>query len=139
MDENGVFNIDYEVQNAPEEKFIQEAGLKFITGEHFQKVAWDRNSYFTAYPETHLGKPTGEVDLNHKPEMKYREKPHHDWEMDTKGFYYFGLEKELPFTNIARSLKENIYSYSLKTKNNSEIEVFSNGRQACRFDKIGGD
>ena len=139
IDENGVFRIDYVVENAPEGKFIQEAGLKFITGEHFETLAWHRNPYFTAYPETHLGKSTGELNLHHKPVMKYREKPGHDWEMDTRGFYYFGLEKELPFTNIARSLKENIYSYSLKTKNNSKVEVFSNGGQASRFDKIGDD
>lgn len=136
IDENGVFNIDYKVENAPEGKTIQELGLKFITGESFEKLAWNRNPYFTAYPESHMGKSRGEVDLNNIPEMKYREKLNHDWEMDTKGFYYFGLQEKLPYTNIARSLKENIYSYSLKTKTNSKIEVFSDGTQACRFDKI---
>ncbi len=135
IDENGVFNIDYEIQEIPSGKFLQEVGLKFLLGDNFQKLLWNRNSYFTAYPENHLGCPVGEVDLTLKPEMKYREKPQHDWEMDTKGFYYFGLDKELPYTNIARSLKENIYSFLLKTKN-SNIEVFSDGKQACRFDKI---
>ncbi|MCF6332829.1 MAG: hypothetical protein L3J11_06050 [Draconibacterium sp.] len=32
-----------------------------------------------------------------------------------------------------------IYSYSLSTKENSKIEVFSDGKQACRFDKIDGE
>src|SRR5665811_115555 len=73
-----------------------------------------------------------------KPEMFYREKPQHDWEMDSKGFYYFGLNEELPYTNIVRSLKENIYSYSLKTEK-AKMEVFSDGKQACRFDKIKGE
>ena len=59
--------------------------------------------------------------------------------MDTRGFYYFGLDTELPFTNMARSLKENIYSYSLKTKENSGVEIFSKGTQACRFDKMDGE
>jgi len=54
--------------------------------------------------------------------------------MDSKGFYYFGLDSELPFTNIVRGLKENIYSYALKTELTG-IEVLSNGSQACRFDK----
>ncbi|NQU51248.1 MAG: beta-galactosidase [Bacteroidetes bacterium] len=139
IDENGVFNIDYKIENAPDGKTIQELGLKFITGEFFEKLAWKRNPYFSAYPESHMGKANGEVDLNSKPEMKYRQKPDHNWEMDSKGFYYFGLEEKLPFTNIARSLKENIYSYSLKTKSNSKIEVFSEGRQACRYDIIAGE
>ena len=137
IDENGVFNIAYQVQNAISGKTIQEAGLKFLVGDNFQKLAWDRESYFTAYPENHLGSPVGEVDLNLKPEMKYREKPQHDWEMDSKGFYYFGLNEELPYTNLVRSLKENIYTYSLKT-GNAKLEIFSDGEQACRFDKKDG-
>jgi hypothetical protein len=84
-----------------------------------------------------LGSQVGEVDLTLKPEMKYREKPLHDWEMDSKNFYYFGLNEELQFTNIARALKENIYSFSLKTEN-AKIEVYSDGKQACRFDEIDG-
>ena len=137
IDDNGVFNIDYEVKNTLKNKTIQEAGLKFLVGDNFQKLAWDRESYFTAYPENHLGAPVGEVDLTLKPEMKYREKPERGWEMDSKGFYYFGLNEELPFTNIARSLKENIFSFSLKTEK-AKIEVHSDGKQAGRFDEIDG-
>lgn len=135
IDENGIFEIEYDAKNVMQRKTIQEAGLKFIAGDSFHSLAWDRNSYYTAYPEGDLGSQTGEVEINEKPEMKYREKPQHNWGMDTKGFYYFGLETEIPYTNIVRALKENIYSYALKTEN-SKIEIFSNGNQACRFDKI---
>ena len=136
IDENGIFNIDYILENPPERIPLQELGLKFITGDSFDRLTWNRNSYFTAYPESHLGRNKGSVNLNSKPEMNYRKAIEHEWEMDSKGFYYFGLEEELPFTNIARSLKENIYSYSLETKTNSKIEVFSEGTQACRYDII---
>ncbi len=138
IDENGVFNIDYELKNTLKEKTVQEAGLKFIVGENFEKLTWDREAYFTDYPENHLGRPVGEVDINLKPEMKYREKLQHEWEMDSKGFYYFGLNEKLPYTNMVRALKENIYSYSLKTEI-SKIEIKSTGNQACRFDKINGE
>ncbi len=136
IDENGLFNIDYNIENSPEKIPMQELGLKFITVESFENLSWMRNSYFTAYPESHLGRQMGSVDLNSKPGMNYRENIEHEWEMDSKGFYYFGLEEELPFTNIARSLKENIYSFSLTTQSNSRIEVFSEGTQACRYDII---
>jgi len=136
IDESGLFNINYKIENVMKRENIQEAGLKFITGDNFEKLAWDRNSYFTFYPKNGLGSSTGKVDLTKKPAMVYRKKPTHTWEMDTKGFFYFGLEEELPYTNIVRSLKENIYSYSLKTETDSKIELFSNGNQACRFDKI---
>jgi hypothetical protein len=138
IDENGVFNIGYEVKNSLGEKTVQEAGLKFIVGENFEKLTWEREAYFTAYPENHLGRPVGEVDINLKTEMKYREKPLHEWEMDSKGFYYFGLREELPYTNIVRALKENVYEYSLVTKN-AKLEVISSGNQACRFDEITGE
>ena len=136
IDENGIFNIDYNIENSPEGIPIQELGLKFITGESFDSLTWMRNSYFTAYPESHIGRHQGRVNLNSKPEMKYRKAIEHEWEMDSKGFYYFGLDEELPFTNVARSLKENVYSYSLETKTNSRLEVFSEGTQACRYDII---
>ncbi|MEN8116797.1 MAG: glycoside hydrolase family 2 TIM barrel-domain containing protein [Bacteroidota bacterium] len=138
IDENGVFNIDYKIEGISADKNIQEAGIKFITSDDFDKLAWEKNSYFTAYPEGHLGSQSGEVELAQKPEMVYRQKPQHRWEMDSKGFYYFGLEPELPYTNIVRGLKENIWNYSLKTAN-SQVNVFSNGTQACRFDKIDGE
>jgi beta-galactosidase len=139
IDESGVFNIGYEVENSIDGRIIQETGLKFITGDSFKTLAWDRNSYFTAYPEAHIGRANGEADLTIKPEMNYREKPQHTWGMDYKGFYYFGLEEESPYINIARSLKENIYNYSLRTKEGSRIELYSNGSQACRFDRISGE
>lgn len=138
MDEHGVLSIDYTISNAPEGKMIQESGIKFIMGNQFAKLKWNRNPYFSIYPETDLGRAEGEVDLDNKPAMNYRERPNHEWEMDSKGFYYFGLKAELPFTNIARSLKENIYSFTLSTSGNSKIQILDKGKQACRFDKLDG-
>ena len=138
IDENGIINILYKMDDISQGKNIQEAGIKFITGSSFETLRWERNAYFTAYPEGHLGSSTGEVNLTQKPVMVYREKPLHSWEMDSKGFYYFGLNGELPYTNLVRSLKEHIYSYSLKTKQLSTIEVSSDGTQACKYDKIDG-
>ena len=139
VDETGVFNIDYNIEGAPKGKNIQEVGIKFQVGDAFKTLAWDRNSYFTAYPQSDLGSPIGRVDIPQRTEMNYRKKPNHGWELDMKGFYYFGLDKELPYTNIVRALKENIYTYSLITQSGSKLEVISDGVNACRFDKIEGD
>ena len=40
---------------------------------------------------------------------------------------------------MVRSLKENIYTYTLATEANSGIKLFSRGKLACRFDQIDGD
>ncbi|MDX1286379.1 MAG: glycoside hydrolase family 2 TIM barrel-domain containing protein, partial [Draconibacterium sp.] len=48
IDENGLFIINYNALNIMQRKTVQEAGLKFITGSAFEKLTWDRNSYFTS-------------------------------------------------------------------------------------------
>ncbi len=135
--DNGVFKFEYEIKHAPMGNTVEEAGLKFIVGDDFQKLAWQRASYFTAYPENHLGRPSGEVDMTVRPIMTYRQKPAQDWAMDSRDFYYFGLNEQLPYTNIVRSMKENIFYYILKTRN-SKMAVHADGRQSCRFDKVDG-
>ncbi len=137
FDENGVFTIDYQIDGVPRNKYIQEAGIKFISGDNFEKLAWNRDAYFTAYSPNDLGRPAGEVDLTQFSRISYRQEPQHDFGMDSQGFYYFGLDEKLPYTNTVRSLKENIYSYMLKTAG-SRLEVLSKGTHACRFDKIKG-
>ena len=117
----------------------EEAGIKFVVGSAFQKLEWDRASYFTAYPETDLGKPHGETDLIHKPKTIYREKPEHEWIRDTRGYYYFGPVEELMYTNMVRSLKENIHTFILGTAGGKSIKVYGSGKKACRFDQIDGE
>jgi hypothetical protein len=138
FDENGLFKMGYKANNIPEGRIMQEAGLRFNVTDNFKKLAWDRDAYFSTYPAGNMGSATGEVDLTAKSVMNYREKPLHAWEMDSKGFYYFGIEHESPYPNIVRGMKESIYSYVLKTEK-SRIEVISDGMQACRFDKIDGE
>lgn len=135
IDAFGVFSIGYEITNVPEGKNIQESGITFIVGNQYKTLDWNRIPYFTTYPPTDLGSANREVNLSSKPAMIYREKPNHDWEMDTKGFFYHGLEDEFSYTNIVRSMKENIISYGLSTAS-TRLSVFSDGSQACRFDKI---
>lgn len=137
FDEKGVFSINYKIEGVPTDLLIQEAGIRFIAGEGIEQIAWDRDAYFTAYPADDLGRPSGKAELAQIPSMTYRQEPGHAWEMDARGFYYFGLEEKLPYTNIVRSLKENIHSYTLLTAG-SKLEVLAPGTQACRFDKIDG-
>lgn len=139
IDEKGIINVEYEAGYEGRKRYIQEAGLKFHTGNSLIKMQWDSDPYFTAYPESHPGRAVGEVDLTIKPEMHYREEPGHSWEKDSRGFYYFGLEKELPYTNEVRSLKENIFSFGLATATNAGLKVISLGNQACRYDRIANE
>jgi beta-galactosidase len=136
VDQEGLICIDYKINHAPEGEEIHETGIKFITGNQFSNIEWNRKTYFTSYPESDPGREEGVVNLNIKPVMEYRKYPDHKWGMDIKEFYYYGKIIELPLTKAARSTKENIYFYTLTTPDNHFIKVIDNSTQACRFDKI---
>lgn len=137
VDKGGLISFSYDVTNAPENKGVQEAGLKFVMGNQFNQLSWKRKAYFTAYPEYDIGVPEGKVNLKENVSMEYRREPTHPWGMDNKNFYYHGLEKEFLYANTTRSLKENIYAYKLSSAN-SNVSVLSNGTQAGRFDNLDG-
>jgi hypothetical protein len=139
IDEHGTMEIAYKARMNGQDKTIQEAGIKFLTGDSYEKLNWKRDPYFTAYPDTHMGRAEGEAILAFRPESYYRIEPGHGWAHDSRGFYYFGLDEKLPYTNEVRALKEHIYEYALSTHSKARLKVFSNGDQACRFDRIRGE
>ena len=142
IDASGILEISYVadsfLDNSSRKRNIQEAGIKFLCGPAFTELNWESEPYFTSYPESHPGRSKGTANLLYRPEMIYRSEPSHGWEKDSRGFYYFGLEERLPYTNEVRSLKANIYSYALYTENGKGLKVSSLGDQACRFDRIKG-
>ena len=135
MDAAGTLSIDYQVTAAPAGKHLQESGIRLILGNEFNRLAWDRQAYWTAYPASHLGLPNGKIDLHSDLPMEYRQFPDHPWALDRKDFYYLGINYKLPMTNMARAMKENIYFYSLDKVNGSKLVILANGDKACRLDK----
>jgi beta-galactosidase len=132
---NGTIVISYNINGIPEKSPVQELGLKFLTGNSFDSLKWDRKSYWNAYPTDHPGIPKGAVSLVQKNKNIYREKPSDIWEFDNKSFYYNGLAESDDLSYIAGSMKENIYAYTLSTDENSVLSVFASADKACRFAK----
>jgi len=135
IDESGLLKVDYSALNTPAGKLIRESGLKFKIGKEFEMVNWNRDSYWSAYPDYHLGMPIGNINLNDWGIANYKKFPNHLWEKDINDFYYQGIEKKLPLSKIALSTKEYIYFFGLSTKSGSEIMVQDSGKKACRIDK----
>jgi beta-galactosidase len=131
--ENGTMIIAYNINGIPVKSPVQEFGLKFLTGNEFDTLRWDRKSYWNAYPPFHLGIPEGEVSLYQINKNRYREKPSGIWEFDSKSFYYDGLVEKGSLSYITSSMKENIYSYSLSTPDKSVLTVYSAADKACRI------
>jgi len=132
---NGTIEIVYTIDGITEKSKAEEIGLKFITGNSFDSLIWDRKSYWNSYPAIHLGMSVGKVSLRERNDNIYRQKPGDVWEYDNKSFYYNGLGISDDLSYLAGSMKENIYTYSLSTPVESTITVFSDSDNSCRLAK----
>ncbi|AQQ10340.1 Evolved beta-galactosidase subunit alpha [Sedimentisphaera cyanobacteriorum] len=133
----GTAEIDCKASGIPGGKHIKEAGFKFITAAA-EKISWERKGYFTAYPANDLSPEKGSADLSYTPEMKYRQKPEHCWIYDSEDYFYFGLDKTLPLSMLARGLKENIFRYSVFYNRGGRLDVLSDAELGCRYERQAG-
>jgi beta-galactosidase len=132
-----ILDLSYSVNGLPEKIKVEEAGLIFITGNKFQTLNWERNSYWNAYPAGHPGAGTGNAKLDLFNKKNYRQLPGSEWALDNSSFYYDGLKPLMNLSYLASSLKENIFLYNLSTADNKGITVSSDGKHACRISKEG--
>ena len=133
IDAAGTVIIDYNINGIDVKGREEELGLKFITGNNFDTLSWDRKSYWNSYPAIHIGMPEGKVSLKETNRTNYREEPAPIWEFDNKSFYYNSLGESENLSYLAGSMKENIFSYSLSTPGKSSVTVYSQADKACRY------
>ena len=118
--------------------YIREAGIKYLLGDEFDSLSWNRDSYWSSYPKEHLSNPNGTTALYSEYLNRYQKKPLKDWIYDTKSFYYDGTKDESShklLTHIARSTKENIYEYRLSREDGIGLTVLGDGDLGCRIEK----
>lgn len=136
---SGEIDINYETQNEPN-GWLRESGIKFHMPSTITQIEWNRNSYWSNYPSGHFGAPKGKTYLYNNNVVKYGEEPRQPWEFDTHNYYYFadaGADCNKPLTQIAKGMKENIYSYVLSSEvNKGKLQIVSpTGELACRLNK----
>ena len=136
---NGTMTVNYVLNNQPN-GYLREAGLQFMLPESYNKVKWNRDAYWTYYPANSFGAPKGEAPFYNTKLVKYGQDPAQLWEQDTHNYYYFadkGTNDKQPLTNIAKSMKENIFLYTLSgDKGTPQLSVVSpEGTLACRVNK----
>jgi hypothetical protein len=132
--------IKYSIEKMPEE-YIREMGIFFKLDDEFDSLSWQRDGYWTYYPENHLSSIRDKVSLYSDILKSYREQPLKDWVFDAKSFFYDGVEGERrgeALTYIAKSTKENIKAYSLFKGNGRAMTVRGNGKVSCRIEKKSG-
>lgn len=123
---NGTIEIAYNFRiNQPVSP--RQTGLVFSLPQSFNTLSWERNGYWSVYPENHIGRLKGVAkSLDSKIEacgLAGPDKhPANDWYKDqtTAG------------SNDFRSTKENIKQASLTNNNNNGIQIQSDGNQHVR-------
>jgi hypothetical protein len=141
IDKYGMVDVDYSVAGFDSVQ-VAELGIRWKLAEGFDSLSWKRRTYWSWYPDGHLGMPVGRTALFASGEpQRYRKHPGALWAMDSRNFYLFGkngAERNDGMSNLAKGLKENIYSYCLTDSEQLEsLLVLSGGREACRVRAAG--
>jgi len=103
-------------------------------------VSWSRIPYWSYYPEDHLSAKEGAAALYPQNLNSYRMPPQKVWNEDCESFYYSGISSEVKgtqLTRIAKSTKEGILEYHLKTHGKPLFSVKGNRHISCRIAKSG--
>jgi beta-galactosidase len=106
-------------------------------------IEWQRKGLWSTYPDGHIGRPSGRALLGSSAVTAYRGKPAGGWSMDVWDYFLQGLNRlEDAFTllsNDARSLKENISSYSIGFEEvPGRVVVQAGAVQAARLKSVDG-
>jgi hypothetical protein len=149
----GTVRIDMQVDIAPEGKitfdyatggelngYLRESGLKFYLADAIEHLQWKRKGYWGYYPENDFAGNDGEAPFYNSRQASYGKQPVQDWQLDTHNYYYWadaGAGSSRPLTQAAKGMKENVYAYTLTTKDKHGFSVISaDASVACRTDRL---
>ncbi|MBD5307748.1 MAG: beta-galactosidase [Bacteroides sp.] len=133
----GEMNIDYTSEGLPE-GYARATGLIFKLPEGYETLTWEREGLLDMYPEDAMSGNQGEVKLTNSSRPLYGEKPQQAWADDTHDYYYWadkGSDVENPLRMSAKSLKENIYHYTLKGNSGRLSVIDPLAKTACRLSR----
>jgi len=131
--------IDYVTNHEPN-GFLRESGLKFYLDDAFGHLQWKRKGYWGYYPENDFAGNEGEAPFYSVLQAPYGKPPVQDWRLDTHNYFYWGdagAGSPKPLTQAAKGMKENVYAYTLSTKENRSLSVISaDASVACRTGRL---
>ena len=106
-----------------------EAGVKFIVGDNFDGLSWNRKGYWSCYPEGHISALSDSVSLFSTERPIYRQHPNQPWRMDVHDWFYQGVKipegKLLP--RVSQGAKMGIYNYDLIHNKQRQLSVLGDG------------
>ena len=135
----GKITFDYVTFGEPN-GYLRESGLKFYLADAVGHLQWKRKGYWNYYPENDFAGNEGEAPFYSNQQTPYGMKPVQDWRLDTHNYFYWadaGAGSSKPLTQAAKGMKENVYVYTLSTKDKRGFSVVSSdASMACRTDRL---
>ncbi|SEW44462.1 glycoside hydrolase family 2 protein [Chitinophaga arvensicola] len=133
---SGLVEVAYEADSIPLHTW--EIGVKVPLSGAMDKITWQRNGYWSTYPEGHLSANTGSADKNSGAVYHYRQRPAANVAEDMTDYYLAGSIEEAKATTAAsesyRAKKENILEYIVSGKKlPGSVKVVSDGSQAAKM------
>jgi hypothetical protein len=122
----GRFDVQYFFENIPplpepegkvsvQGALDLEVGIKFQTSDQFEQLSWEKEPYWSTYPDGHIGAARGTIPLFSEARPVWAQKPTQAWHKDNWDFYFMGWEppagKLLTFE--AYAAKQGISHYTL--------------------------
>ena len=135
----GRIEVDYLTEGQPN-GYLRETGLKFYLPETIDHLKWERDGYWSYYPEGEFAGNSGQTPFYSKP-VAYAQKPEQEWTADAYNYYYWGdagANCKNPLTNSAKGMKENVRYYTLSSGANDGLSfsvVSEDASVACRTNK----
>ncbi|XVV12603.1 glycoside hydrolase family 2 TIM barrel-domain containing protein [Actinoplanes sp. CA-131856] len=111
-----------------------EAGVAFDLAPEAESVTWDRDGYFSYYPNDQYGLNSGTASKEVDYQRQWGVRPSMPWKFDDKDFYNFGDEdKGGRGTNDFRGSKTNVHYAQVDfTDTDAVVNVEGNGNDSVR-------
>jgi hypothetical protein len=134
----GKIIFDYSTSNEPD-GYLRESGLKFYIPDAIEHLQWKRKGYWSYYPENDFAGNEGEASFYTGVQAPYGKQPVQAWQYDSHNYFYWGdrgAGNSKPLTQRAKGMKENVYVYTLSTKDKHGFSVISaDASIACRTNR----
>ncbi|MCX6224267.1 MAG: hypothetical protein NTV01_05875 [Bacteroidia bacterium] len=132
---DGTIETSYEADSIP--PYTWQIGLAYPVSGSIDEIAWERQGYWSTYPNHHLSANQGKTMRITNIIEHYRVKPEYDILQGMHDYYLTGaITAENAFmqgSEVYRATKENIENFDLLSAGKKRLSVESNGNQAAKM------
>jgi hypothetical protein len=138
---NGVLTAAYELRSEPEDqRELSEVGLSFDLPDSADRIQWQRQGLWTAYPQDHIGRNRGiacrvRAGAAGQPDRIGMPQPW-PWKDNMRDFslYKRADPQDGHATHDFRSMKEHVLDYSVSfSDSDTSLQIIPLGDAACRM------